>query len=537
MEVAEREHLARATFLREFEKMCPHIAGNPYLGGHWPLPAQAMLLGMHNLKKYRDRPGVFQCLYGGAAGGGKSDALLMAAGQYAWKHPDFSGIMFRKTHTDLAQPGALMDRAMEWWIPKGVRWDGSNKIFRFPNGAKVAMAYLSKPNDHHRYKSAEYQYTAWDELTDWSTVTQHEYVGLSRVRRKAGSKVPLRTLSASNPGGPGHNWVKKRFIDPDSPHAYIPANIRNNPYIDQEDYIAQLLQMHPTVREQLLNGDWAARDQGDYFRREWFGAFLDPATDLWPSSECIRVRWWDLAASEKEDAAWTVGVRMAKHRMGVRAIEHVRAFRATPGKRDAFIIQQAELDGYSVTVGLEIEPGSGGIAQFMAIEKILKSKGYRVVGARPKVEVHSDLQAKHVVRQPSALAGKEGRAAPVASCLERGYYRRGEGIIQDCGAMKDYFGLDEGKSTVHQRDGIRLFHGKWTQNYLDVVEGFPDGPTCDEVDATSGAYSFLETQRFARASSRLRDEYVAPVDTYDLHPDDRGPSRTPGTDSAGRWTP
>jgi phage terminase large subunit-like protein len=516
MEVAEREDKARAAFLRAFEKLCPFIAGNPFVP-HWPFPQQALFLGLH--QNYRHQRGVFQCLYGGAAGGGKSDALLMGAAQYAWKHPDFSAIMFRRTHTDLAQPGALMDRAMEWWIPAGVRWDGSNKIFRFPNGAKVAMAYLSKPNDHHRYKSAEYQYTAWDELTDWNTATQHKYVGLSRVRRKAGSNVPLRTLSASNPGGPGHNWVKERFIDDNAPCHYVPASIRNNPYIDQEDYIEQLMQLHPTIREQLLNGDWSARDQGDYFRREWFGPFLDPERDTWPDEDCIRVRWWDLAASEREDAAFTSGVRMAKHRSGVHAIEHVRSFRATPGKRDEWIIQQAKLDGFATTVGLEIEPGSGGVAQFLALEKQLKAIGFRVYGARPKAEL-TDTQGKLLVRQPAHPTGKEGRAAPVASCLQRGYFRRAEGPQEECGFLSSFYGLDEGKDTIHQRDGLRMFIGPWTQPYLDVVEGFPDGPTCDEVDATSGAWTFLQTQRFGNRSPIVQRDKPK-IASFDLHPVDR----------------
>ena len=532
IDVAEREQRGRRRFLREFERLCPFISGNPYIP-HWPFPQQALFLGLH--QNYRHKKGVFQCLYGGAAGGGKSDALLMAAAQYAWKHPEFSGIMFRKTHTDLAQPGALMDRAMEWWIPAGVRWDGSNKIFRFPNGAKVAMAYLSKPNDHHRYKSAEYQYTAWDELTDWSTSTQHEYVGLSRVRRTTGSHVPLRTLSASNPGGAGHNWVKKRFIDDNAPHPYVPASIRNNPFIDQGDYIEQLMQMHPTVREQLLNGDWEAREQGDYFRREWFGALLNPDTDKWPDEDSVRVRWWDLAASERENSAYTSGVLMAKHRMGVRAIEHCRSFRATPGKRDDWIIQQAKLDGFGVTVGLEIEPGSGGIAQFLALEKQLKQQGYRVHGARPRVEMNSDLQNKMLIRQPAADRGKEGRAAPVASCLQRGYFRRAEGSIEECGSLSRWYGLDEGRTTTHQRDGLRLFHGKWTQDYLDVVEGFPEGPTCDEVDATSGAWAFLETQNFGLRIPIQRQQKIV-NESYDLHPVDRTQHKQ-GRNQAGHWTP
>ena len=227
---AEAEAHQRALAFQAFDHTCPNIDGNPFIP-HWPLPNQATFLSLH---QQHEGKGVYQSLYGGAAGGGKSDALLMGAAQYAWKHPEFAGVMFRRTHTDLAQPGALLDRAMEWWVPRGVKYDGTNKIFRFPNGAKVAMAYLSKPTDHLRYQGAEYQYTAWDELTQWPDSRAYEYVGLSRVRRAAGSTIPLRTLSASNPGGPGHSWVMRKFVggqDPDTgeevipPHQYVPARI------------------------------------------------------------------------------------------------------------------------------------------------------------------------------------------------------------------------------------------------------------------------------------------------------------------------
>jgi hypothetical protein len=146
------------------------------------------------------------------------------------------------------------------------------------------------------------------------------------------------------------------------------------------------MDLHPTVREQLLNGDWTARDPGDYFRAEWFGPLLDPETDKWPPMSSIRIRWWDLAASEKADAASTAGVLMASHTSGVRAVEHVRAFRATPGKRDDLIVQTAKSDGYGVTVGLgDRGRESGGPAQFEALSKRLTAEGLRVVGASPRV--------------------------------------------------------------------------------------------------------------------------------------------------------
>jgi phage terminase large subunit-like protein len=520
----DREADHREQALAVFNRICPGVVDNPYIP-HWPLPQQALFLGSHQTW---GKPGVYEALYGGAAGGGKSDALLMGAAQYV-HDPDYAGILFRKTHTDLAQPGALMDRALEWWKPRGVAWDGTNKIFRFPSGAQVALAYLGNDTDRLRYQGSEYQYTAWDELSQWSTLVPYLYVGRSRVRRKTGSAIPLRTLSASNPGGPGHNWVKRRFIggyDPESNkhveplYPYFPARIADNPFLDQATYIEGLMGLHPTVRAQLLEGDWSAREKGDYFRSEWFGPLLDPHVDCWPSSGVVRVRWWDLAASEKEDAAFTSGVLMARSIFGVRAIEHVRSFRATPGRRDDLIAQQAQLDGFGVFVGLEIEGGSGGPAQFETLSRRLRAMGYRVVGARPRVggPGQSDQDKRYLTPHIAADRGKAGRADPVASCLERGHQRRGE--CPDTGAP--WWGEDIGRKSHEARDGLRLFAGSWTQGYLDVVEGFPDGPTCDEVDATSGAWAWLEAHGpGAVRPPAVPEDKPAASEIASVHPEDR----------------
>ncbi len=531
-EPAAREAQERETILEAFRALCPEVYGNPFIP-HWPLPAQVRFLGLH---QHHQGAGVFQALYGGAAGGGKSDCMLMAAAQYAWRHGDFAGICFRRTYSDLVLPGALLDRAMAWWVPAGARWDGTSATFRFPSGAKVTMSYLYKPNDHLRYASTEFQLACFDELTHWPTPKQYDFVGLSRVRRSASSRVPLRTLSASNPGGPGHQWVKDRFIGGVDPatglyvkprHLYVPSRLDDNPHLDRESYARGLEQMHPTVRDQLLRGDWSARDPGDYFRVEWFGSLLDPATDLWPSRDCVRIRWWDLAASEATDAARTAGVRMARHRSGVRAIEHCAAFRATPGARDDRIAQVAAADGHGVVVGLEIEGGSGGPAQFESLSARLRAKGFRVVGARPRVigPELTDRERAMMTRSPATQLGKAGRADPVASCLERGYQRRGESL--DNGSAE--WGRERNHAVATQTDGIRLFAGPWTQDYLDEVVGFPQAARCDVVDATSGAWAWLEAHPVSVAPARFVK--ITPDETQNVHPEDREP------DAPRRWNP
>lgn len=530
----ELEDATRQKLIAYDDALFPGIRDNPYMVER-PFVSQRAFLGAH----VRHDPGkLFEGLFGGQAGPGKSTTLLQAAAQYV-DHPDFAALILRRTFADLSKPGAIMDRAKSWWIPLGVRWHDQTHTFTFPSGAKVAFGYLQNGNDHLQYQGSELQLSCWDELTQFPLESQYLYVGHSRVRRKAGNTVPLRTLSASNPGGPGHVWVRERFVgDPQNgivaPQFFLPARMRDNPYLDQEAYIESLMHLHPTVREQLLNGDWTARDPGDYFRAEWFGPLLDPEADKWPAHSSVRIRWWDLAASEKSDAARTAGVLMARHTSGVRAVEHVRAFRATPGKRDDLIVQTARADGYGVTVGLEIEGGSGGPAQFEALAKRLKAEGLRVVGARPRIGRPdlTDLEKANMLRNPTGLTGKQGRADPVASCLERGHQRRGE--CEDTGGQ--WWGADRHKDLSQERDGVRLFAGSWTQAFLDELEAFPDGATVDMVDATSGAWAWLEAHPAGLSRPQMLDRKKLPGEIANVHPDDR-PEPDAGKDRSGRYTP
>ena len=132
-----------------------------------------------------------EALYGGAAGGGKSDALLMAALQYV-SVPSYAALLLRRTYADLSLPGALMSRAFEWLIPTDARWKSSEKTWVFPSGATLTFGYLDHSGSEYRYQSSEFQFIGFDELTQFRE-SQYRYL-FSRLRRLADDSVPLSLI-------------------------------------------------------------------------------------------------------------------------------------------------------------------------------------------------------------------------------------------------------------------------------------------------------------------------------------------------------
>lgn len=266
-----------------------------------------------------------EALYGGAAGGGKSDCLLMAALQYV-DVPGYAAMLMRKTYTELQLENALLDRSMKWLAHTDASWNGELRRWTFPSSATLAFGFLDKPNDRARYQSAEFQYIGMDELTQFEE-SDYRFM-FSRLRRVAAcpehqnppkratgvrlndgrlvceycgkeappaSVVPVRMRAATNPGGPGHKWVYDRFIVPweelqrnknpehNPDRIFIPARLQDNPHIDQMSYIQALHQLEPELAEQLLEGSWDAREPGWWMMRDprWIDACVAKGAVLW----------------------------------------------------------------------------------------------------------------------------------------------------------------------------------------------------------------------------------------------------------------
>jgi hypothetical protein len=230
-----------------------------------------------------DELGVLEAFYGGAGGGGKSDALLTAALRYV-DVPGYSALLLRRTFADLALPGAIMARAKEWLAGTDADWNERDSRFTFPAGSTLSFGYLQTANDVYRYQGAEFQFIGFDELTQFRE-TDYRFL-FSRLRKPAEgplAAVPLRMRSASNPGGRGHEWVRRRLVerrpaepregeapDPyDTPEraarrVFIPARLRDNPSLDADAYEESLANLDPHERDRILAGDWYARPPGDW---------------------------------------------------------------------------------------------------------------------------------------------------------------------------------------------------------------------------------------------------------------------------------
>lgn len=187
----------------------------------------------------------------------------MAALQYV-DVPGYAAILFRKTYTDLSLPGAIMSRTEEWLAGTDAKWNDNDKEFTFPSGAKLTFGFLKGPKDKFRYQSAEFQFIGFDELTQFE---EDDYLYLnSRLRRpETGplSVVPIRARAAANPGGVGHVWVKKRFVDGRSPdRVFIPSSLEDNPHLDQATYEQSLALLDPITYLQYRHGDWTVRPPG-----------------------------------------------------------------------------------------------------------------------------------------------------------------------------------------------------------------------------------------------------------------------------------
>jgi hypothetical protein len=263
----------------------------------------------------------FEVVYGGARGGGKTDAVL---GEFALHAESFDcdarGLIVRRTRTAL-EPAIA--RARQIYAPMDAVWNASRSAFEWPHGASLAFRHLDNDVDAAKYQGHSYTRVYVEELTQFPSPAPVDKLKAT-LRSAAGVRCAFR--ATCNPGGPGHAWVKTRYVDA-GPYqevtenglarVFIPARVADNPALLKNDpaYVERLkLTGSAQLVRAWLEGDWTAVE-GAFFDG-WSEAnivapFLIPdwwtrlrALD-WGSASPFSIGWWTVAGDD-----WRVGERV-----------------------------------------------------------------------------------------------------------------------------------------------------------------------------------------------------------------------------------
>lgn len=421
-------------------------------------------------------------IYGGAAGGGKTYALLMEPLRHIFTQ-GYRAVIFRKNYTQITASGGLWDESLKMYsgisgaasfrTPK-FRWD-------FYNKGAVFFDYLCRNDDVLKWQGSQIAFIGFDELTHFSE-RQFFYM-LSRNRSTCGIKPYVR--ATCNPDA--DSWVAEFiswWIDPDSGYpipehsgkirymarvedeivwadsskelteqgiekekiksvTFIASTLNDNKILLEKDpsYRANLENLPLVERERLLHGNWKIKPAaGMFFKRVQIGGILSTL----PEDIVSIVRAWDLAATdvkENDKAAFTAGVLMAKRANGRFLIVDVINQQLKAGDVRKLVRTTTELDnvkyGY-VRQRLPQDPGQSGKEQAQSYITMLS--GYDVV---TKLESGS----------------KQTRAEPMAAQWQLGLFD--------------------------------VMSGPWNESYFNQLESFPESKFKDMVDASSSAFNEL----------------------------------------------
>lgn len=418
-------------------------------------------------------------IYGGSAGSGKSYALLLEP----VRHKDngrFAGVVFRRNTTQVRNPGGLWDESGQVYpLLKATSRDIALE-WEFPSGMKMKFAHLEYEKTVLDWQGAQIPYIGFDELTHF-TESQFWYM-LSRNRSVSGVKGYIR--ATTNPDS--ESWVRKlidwwigpdgfpipersgkirwfvrvdntlhwadtadelrrdfgSFVQPKS-LTFIAAKLSDNRILMDNDpsYLSNLMALSRVERARLLDGNWNVRaEAGNFFRRTWF-----PVIENLHGIQIVKsVRYWDRAATRPSetnpDPDWTVGLKLYQTNAPSWIVADVVRIRGTPLEVEELVRRTAELDGYAVTVGLEQDPGSAGVAD---VDHMVR----RLAGFRIKVN--------------KPTKDKVTRAQPVSAQCERGQ--------------------------------VVLLRAGWNDAFLSEAENFPPSGVGhdDQVDTLSGAFNEL----------------------------------------------
>jgi len=268
---------------------------------------------------------VFETLFGGARGGGKSDGVLGEWASHADEYKEQAiGLCVRRERTQLVE---LVERSKVLYLPLGAKFNEQDKLWRFPNGARLRFAYLETDNDAQAYQGHSYTRVYVEEM---GTFANPEPIFKLMATLSRNPAVPSRFIATANPGGPGHSWIKARYIDPAptgmkilpteinnpftkekiiSNRIFIPSKVTDNPYTNTPTYIGNLyLSGNAELVKAWLMGDWNVM-LGAFFpefdtRKHVIRQFKPPRhwtrfmSMDWGTATPFSVGWWCIVPDE-----------------------------------------------------------------------------------------------------------------------------------------------------------------------------------------------------------------------------------------------
>ncbi len=417
-------------------------------------------------------------VYGGAAGGGKTFALLLEC--LRWVHnPKYSAVIFRRTSTQVRNPGGLWDTSVGVYPLVGGYPRESSLEWVFPSGAKIRFAHMEHDKDRFNWQGSQIPLIGFDEVSHFSWA-QFVYM-YSRNRSASGIPGYIRCTTNPDPD----SWVR-RMIDwwiddtgypiqarsgkirwfiinndrtewgdskaqlqerfpgclPKS-FSFVASTVFDNMILLEKDpnYLANLKALPRFEREQLLHGNWNIRPtSGMFFQRTFFEVIGVLPKNL---TFC---RYWDRAATKKtesNDPDYTVGVKMAKDRDGVFYVCDVVRLQESPLHVQNAIKNTASQDGPVCRIGIEQDPGQAGVSEADLLLRMMS--GYNIKAYR-------------------ATKDKVTRASPVSAQAEAG--------------------------------NIKILRGLWNEDFFRELENFPEGAHDDIVDALSGAFLMHTEEKY-----------------------------------------
>lgn len=427
-------------------------------------------------------------LYGGAAGGGKTWALLLEQLRHI-RNSLFGSVIFRRTSPQITNEGGMWDEASKVYPLLGGRPNNSRLRYQFPSGSKVTFAHMQYESDKHNWQGSQIPLICFDELTHF-TQGQFFYM-LSRNRSLSGVRPYIR--ATTNPDA--DSWVRglvdwwidengypipersgmirwfiriagqfiwgstkaelcEAYGDDVRPKSFtfIPSKLSDNAILMKKDpgYLANLLALNLVDQMRLLGGNWNIRPAaGKVFNRTWF-----EVVEAVPLGGLF-CRGWDFAATAREltgnDPDFTAGTRM--HYSGQQyAIDDVVAVQEGPSKTEEMFIATTIQDmvyarkrGTRYMVRWEIEPGSAGKRENVRFVKML-AKAARIAGLHPP-----DAGGK------LSTGDKISRAKPLAAMARVG--------------------------------GVKIVAGAWNDDFLIHMHNQPEWPHDDIMDSAAIAYN------------------------------------------------